>query len=93
MFNGTQVLYAKQYYSETNNIYLLSRMHIRALSKLWFISILTAISANLAQIPFKLQMFGGKTCHVCAQLEQSYFFIRCPCLDENDGRSNGHVVI
>ena len=88
MFNGTPELCVKQYYSETSNIYLLSRKRIRSRSKLFFISICTAISANLSQIPFKLQMFGSKTCHVCAQLDQ----IRCPRLDENDGRSNGYVV-
>lgn len=48
---------------------LISRKHIRAQSKLLYISILITIVAKLAQTPFKLQMFGGKMCHVRSQLE------------------------
>ena len=41
-------------------------------SKKSSISILSAILVNCARTPFKLQMFGSQTCHVCTQLEHVF---------------------
>ena len=39
---------------------------------------------QFALMAVKLQMFGGKTCHVATLLEHVYF-VPCPCLDASDG--------
>ena len=44
-------------------------------SKKSSISILSAILVKRARTPFKLQMFGSPTCHVCTQLE--HIFLSC----------------
>ena len=41
-------------------------------SKKSSISILSATLVKRAQTPFKLQMFGSQTCHVCTQLEHVF---------------------
>ena len=41
-------------------------------SKKSLISILSSILVKRARTPFKLQMFGSQTCHVCTQLEHVF---------------------